>query len=178
MSAYCETAPQGRRRAFWATQPEACGADADACRPAGECARPGLLLEGSSFATGDWLRGLVINILHTDGKLPADRCGYAPGTQGGHWTESFRTDRQKTGTLIRGIAPQSSIRDAIALVKARMIADLNKLVAMKLALKVEVNASYLGSNRVRVDIVIIGQSGETTKVGMTGDRLQNSWVWS
>lgn len=179
MTAYCETgAGQSRRRPFWASQPAACGEDADPCRQESECGRPGLKLEGSSFATGDWLRGLVINILHTDGKLPADRCGFTPGTQGGHWTESFRSDGQKVGTLIRTIPPQTSIRDALLLIKARMLADLNRLIVMQIALKIEVETFYLGGNRVRVDVVIIGQSGEATKVGMLGDRLKNSWVWS
>lgn len=180
MSAYCtEQAPQGRRRTFWTTQPEACGAQPDDCLMGQECGRPGLQLIGSSYATGEWLRGLVINILHTDGKLPDSRCGFVPGTQGGHWSESFRSDGQKIGTLIRTIQPQTSIRDALALVKARMIADLSRLVdPMKLALKIDVTTSYLGGNRVQVNIVIVGQSGETTRVGMTGDRLQNSWVWS
>lgn len=131
-----------------------------------------------SFVTSDWLRGLILNILYTDGKNDNTPCGYVPGTQGGHWSESFRKDGQKIGTLVRTIPPQASIRDSIALIKARMVADLNRLIVMKLVSSVVVNTSYLGGNRMLAEIIITGQSGETTRVGLTGARLQNSWVWS
>lgn len=177
MRSDCNITPLERRRPFWTTQPAACGSQADTCGGY-DCGRPGLQLDGSSFVTSDWLRSLVINILHTDGRQPDTRCGYAPGTQGGHWSESFRSDGQKIGTTIRNIPPQASIRDALSLIKAKMISDLNRLIMMKLVAKIDVATSYLGSNRVRVDIIVIGQSGETTRVGMIGDRLRSSWVWS
>ncbi len=207
MMGYCKSSPQGRRRPFWTTQPDACGTRVDSCRNGAECGIPGLQLTASScgrfacdccpaptddpdciginsppvarsIVTNDWLRSLVINILHTDGRYEDNKCGFVPGTQGGHWSESFRKDGQKIGTLMRTIPPHTSIRDAISLVKARMVADLNRLLVMQLVTSIAVNVRYLGGSQVTVEIIIIGQSGETAKVGLLGSRLKNTWVWS
>lgn len=192
-----------RRRTFWTTQPGACGSEAGC---ATDCGTPGLQLTssscgrlrcqccpdnatdpncltpgppaGRSFVTTDWLRSLVINILLTNAKLPDSRCGYRPGAQGGHWSESFRTDGQKSGSSIRNLPKSMSIRDSVALVRATLKSDLAKLVKMGVAQSVEVTAEYLGSNLMSATIEIIGPNGIGAKVGLTGDRSANAWAWS
>lgn len=182
MTSYCKSIIFSRNRPFWATQPSACGATQDDCS-GHECGAPGLqLIAGSgnsrSIVTSDWLRSLVINMLYTDGRRSDTKCGFVPGTQGGHWSESFRKDGQRIGTLMRNIPASASIRDSIALIKARMVADLNRLVIMKIALSVDVRVAYIGGSKMQVEIDVIGQSGETSKVGLLGTRLKNAWVWA
>lgn len=180
MAACAQAAPGSRRRAFWATQPNACGVDGNKCGD--PCGIAGLQIidndDGRTFATNDWLRGLVLNILMTDAKLPNTSCGYVPGTQGGHWSESFRGDGQVSGTLVRDLPTSSSIAASVAMAKARLTADMAKLIALGVATSVEVVTTYLGGQRISAEIVVVGQSGEKQRVGLSGSRLENSWVWT
>jgi phage gp46-like protein len=172
-----------RRRHFWTTQPNACGTVAE-CNM--DCGRPGLLLTPvtsdpgtpRSFVTSDWVRGLLLNILGTDAKLPDRSCGYEAWQQGGHWSESYRNDGQKTGTLVRELKTGRSIKDSIAAVKAHLENDLSKLISMEIASSVVVNATYIGGNKVKVDIVVTSIAGVDAKVGLTGERSAISWVWN
>jgi phage gp46-like protein len=120
---------------------------------------------------------LVLNILYTDGRKPDTACGFRPGTQGGHWSESFRTDGQKIGTLVRNLPKSSSVRDSVALTRATLIADLNKLILMGVAQTINVTTEYLGGNVMAADIDIIAPDGTTARVGLTGKRNANAWVW-
>jgi phage gp46-like protein len=203
---YCSTSPTKSRRTFWTTQPDACGISPGNC--GGQCGIPGLQLTSSncgryhctccpdptvpenclgslpaaatprSIVTSDWLRSLMLNILYTNGKLPANACGYQPGSQGGHWSESFRDDGEKIGSQLRAIPATTSIQDAVRLIETTMQADLNRLVVMKLASSIKVVTEYLGGNKMKADVQVFGQSGEEVRVGLSGDRLANSWVWS
>lgn len=193
-----------RRRTFWTTQPGACGSEPGCV---GDCGTPGLQFTTSncgqlrcnccpdpavnpecppgerpipsrSIVTSDWVRSLVINILMTNAKLPDTRCGYRPGAQGGHWSESFRTDGQKSGSAIRNLPKSMGIRDSVALVRATLKADLAKLVKMGVAQSVEVTAEYLGNNLMSADIEVVGPNGTGSKVGLTGNRNGNAWAWS
>lgn len=193
-----------RRRTFWTTQPGACGSEMSC---ATDCGTPGLQLTESncgrascqccapatyipscpdapraptprSFVTTDWLRSLVINILMTNAKLPNTKCGYRPGAQGGHWSESFRTDGQKSGSSIRNLPKSMSVRDSMALARATLKSDLAKLVNMGVAQSVEVSTEYLGSNLMSANIEIVGPDGLGSKVGLTGNRNSNVWAWS
>ncbi len=202
---FCATATNGRKRTFWATQPDACGSGTDQCGDT--CGAPGLVLTSSrcggirceccpspvvdpecgvpdlpqavprSIVTTNWLRGLVLNILGTDGKLPDKACGYAPGVQGGHWGDSFRGDGQRSGTLIRTKPLASSVREAVNLVHAQLEADLAKLIVMRVATKVEVNTAYLGGLRMRADVIVHSPQGQTARVGVDGTRAGNDWIW-
>lgn len=192
-----------RRRTFWTTQPGACGSD-PSCT--GDCGRPGLQYTTSgcgrlqcqccppptvdttcppgeqtpqprTFVTSDWVRSLVLNILLTNARLPNTACGYRPGAQGGHWSESFRTDGAKSGSNIRNLPKSMNIRDSVALAKATIEADLAKLVKMGIAQSVTVTAEYLGSNVMSADIEIMSPTGIGTRVGLTGNRNGNSWAW-
>jgi phage gp46-like protein len=185
--AICASPSQSRpRRTFWTTQPGACGQAADC---GADCGRSGLSVveagpaEGEglpprTILTNDWVRSLALNILQTDGRAPDSACGYRPGGQGGHWSESFRKDGQKVGTLLRTLPSSSSIRDNINLVRATLVSELNRLVVMGIAKTITVDAEYLGGNRMSADISIIAPDGTTARVGMTGARNSNAWAWS
>lgn len=173
------SAPADRRRVFWTTQPDACGSG-EAC--GADCGQAGLALaalsNGSrSIVNADWVRGLALNILLTDGRMPDNRCGWRPGAQGGHWSESFRKDGQKIGTTVRSIPAKGSIRESIALVRAQLIADMAKLVKLKIAQDVIVETEYLGGNKMAATITIIAPDGVSTSVGLSGTRTTNAWAW-
>lgn len=192
-----------RRRTFWTTQPNACGvvgscgaecgvvglaltqgncgrqgcsccpspADRPDCPPASRPPAP------RTFVTTDWVRSLVLNILLTDGKSPNSKCGFRPGGQGGHWSESFRKDGQKIGSLVRKIPKSPGVRESVALVRATLLSELSRLVTVGIAKSVAVDAQYLGANTMRADIDILAPDGTTVRVGMTGDRNANAWAW-
>lgn len=202
----CTTASVDRRRVFWTTQPDACGSAPDCttdCGRAGlrltsslcgaaacDCCPPpaedltcsttlaARALVPRSIVTTGWVRSLVLNILQTNGKLPASSCGFRPGAQGGHWSESYRTDGQRIGTLLRNIPASQSILKSIALIRAQLQADLARLVVIKIAQKVTVETTYLGGNVMRVDISIIAPNGTQIAVGLSGKRSTVSWAWS
>lgn len=164
-----------RRRRFWTTQPDICGAQ----QSCGEsCANPGLQLIGSSFVTDEWVRSLAINILMTDGRKEDIPCGYRPGSQGGHWSESFRQDSQPIGSTIRDMPNAPSIRQSVALARAKLQNDLARLVNMGLAQSVNVETRYLGGNLMSADITITAPDGTNSRVGLTGARNSNTWAWS
>lgn len=177
----CTSQAATRRKIFWTTQPDACGTYQSPCNDT--CGDPGLQLnavsgEGSTFATNDWLRSLILNIFGTDGRLPESVCGVQAGTQGGHWSESYRTDGQSIGTLLRSLEPVGRIQDSIAMVRARAQADAGRLVTLGVASAVDVAVTYLGGTRVSIDIEVTSPSGsETNRVNLLGDRIANEWVW-
>lgn len=185
---------ENQRRRFWATQPSACapGAVGDPCSEETptrdtcgfDCGRPGLQLttdceddcdQGTSVATTDWIRGLAINMLMTDGKRVDSACGYRPGGQGGHWSESFM--QGEVGTLLRTIEPQGRINDLQTLVSAYARATLDRLVTRGVASSIDVETRYLSNGRFQVQATIYGTADGTSTIGLATQRLANGWVW-
>lgn len=177
----CFTPINGRRRIFWTTQPDACGTY-QLCLS--ECGSSGLVSripagqEGRTFDTNDYVRGLALNILGTDGRRPDTACGYRPGARGGHWADSFRDDNLTCGTTIRDIPAQKSVTDCLGLIRVYLLQAMQKLVSYGVAQTVSVDVSYAGSNNFNATINVNGNDGTSSRVGITGTRLENAWVWS
>lgn len=176
----CVSGSQERRRRFWVTQANACSPEVTNCDT---CARPGLNLICNDVGqitinTDNYVTGLALNILLTDARKPDDGCGYTPGTRGGFWADSFRVDGLGSGSKLRQIPVNKSVRDIVSLAKAYAQDDLKKLVAYGVAKSVKVETEYKGSNRVALDITIEGEDGTVSRVGVLGERIKNSWVWS
>lgn len=179
---YCVSPAQDRRRIFWTTQPSACGVSPDNCS-GGECGTPGLFLTGNfgqsrTIATNDWLRSLIINILSTRGRQENQDCGHAIGAQGGHWSDSFRKDGQQAGNLIYTVGMKRSYTEAALAVAARVQADMHKLVLNNVVKSIDVVAEYIGGGRMSLKFEVRLPTGETSRVGLTGERSQNAWMWS
>lgn len=176
----CVSGSQERRRRFWVTQANACMAESDNCDT---CARPGLNLICNDVGqvtinNSNYVVGLVLNILLTDARKPDNGCGYTPGTRGGFWADSFRTDGLGSGSKLRQISVNKTVREIVSLAKAYAQDDLKKLVAYGVAKSVNVEAEYKGSNRIALEITVNGEDGTVSKVGVLGERIKNSWVWS
>jgi phage gp46-like protein len=114
----------------------------------------------------------------TDGKEPDKACGYLPGAQGGHWSESYIATEATVGTLVRALPTTGTIAESVATVAAYAEATLYRLVARGVASSVEVVASYAGNMRVAVNVIVYGTNGEVSaRVGLSSTRLANGWVW-
>lgn len=174
----CATGVQDRRRIFWSTQ--ACSV-VTVCKD--DCLQFGLLYDreaGSpispnprSISTNNWLAGLVINILLTDGQGPERLCGYKPGRRGGHWSDSFRTDGQNSGSLLRKVGKTKTVQEGVNLIQSYAQASLTKLIAYGVATAVEVDAKYAGNGKVELVVTVIGPAGQEERVGFTSTRLNN-----
>lgn len=180
MTDTCSISNSDRRRIFWTTQPDACGVDFSC---GDTCGKPGLQLKsvagGKSFANNDYVRGLALNILLTDGRREATLCGYRPGSRGGHWADSFREDGQKAGSLLRLADTRGqSVSDSIATLQAFAEADLQKLVISNVATQIKVTMAYAGRGKLSMSVEIIGRAGDVTRVGAIGSQLGNAWVWN
>lgn len=183
---------------FWTTQPDACKPDCDencgsSLATCGSqevcgvnCGVPGLALiddyesdrEGAKrFVDTEWLRGLMINMLMTDGRKADTACGFRPGSQGGHWSESYMGGDQTVGTLLRDVPSTVRAAEAVALVRAYAQATMDRLVQRGLATKVEVFAEYIGLGRVQLDIIAYGTRGGNARVGFAGERIEHGWTW-
>lgn len=184
----CSTTLADRRRKFWSTQPDVCGTEDDCGYT---CGNPGLAIFAPdpppgeddvtkiprTIATNDYVRGLILNILLTSARKPDIPCGYRAGAIGGFWGDSYRTDGQYSGTMIRYIPTTGSIRDAVSLIRAYAEKDMKKLITYGVATDVTVEATYAGGATVNLDIRVFGRSGDETRVGITAARMANSWVW-
>lgn len=205
MALNCNLPPGSRRRLFWATQPDACGV---ALNCGAECGAPGLaysvnrnrcgagcsccppatddpscpppdVVTDRSISTEGWLRGLIINMLMTDARQVDTVCGYRPGSQGGHWSESYiQGGAAGVGTLMRTVPATGRVQGGINLVTAFAQATLQKLVDRGVALGVNVTSSYLGGGRMMLDVVVQGRVDGEARVGLTGSRMANGWVWN
>lgn len=187
-----------RRRTFWATQPDACGSN-EVC--GADCGIPGLsFTDTSNCATGcqptvdpscgpfsqprsiastDWMRGLIINMLMTDARNPDRACGYRPGAQGGHWSESYISGGPSgVGTLMRTAGANGSTSESVNLIRAYAVATLEKLIGRGVASAVDVTAKYIGDGKMSLEIVVSGHGDGDVRVGLSGARLQNGWVWN
>lgn len=180
MSNYaCDIPDINPRRHFWTTQPNPCG-NYESCGDA--CGIPGLLLQplesSVTFATNDWVRSLLLNILNTVARKDPSNCGNRPGTQGGHWSESYG-DGTYIGThMYDTVAPSKSFKDAIKLLNAAVTKDAYKLVTYGVASSVTVETEYLGNNKVSVTVTFTGPySGDPGRVNLVAKRLENEWVW-
>ena len=182
MTTQCESAGlQDTRRLFWATQPDACGVTQEC---GNICGTPGLELQHNStqqatISNQDWLRGLMLNMLLTDGRLPETECGYRPGARGGHWSSSY-AENEEIGTLMRTVlpAPGRSIQQDVSLIASFAQATLQRLVQRGIAVRVEVEGTYVGNGNMTLNAVIYGQSEQRTQVGITGSRRNNAWIWN
>lgn len=177
----CNAPTNSRRRLFWATQPDACGTN-EVC--GANCGSPGLSFTGEanqprSILTSDWLRGLIINMLMTDGRNADQPCGYQPGSQGGHWSESYITDGVGlVGTLMRTVGAKGTTAESISLIRAYAVSTLERLVQRGVASSVEVEAAYVGNGKMSLTAVVYGRGDGAVRVGLSGARLQNGWVWN
>lgn len=177
--ASCGSSPLGRRNLFWATQPGACG-DTAVC--GSDCGHPGLepLTDSAgavTLSTDNWLQGLVINMLMTDGRRPDQACGYAPGGQGGHWSASYMSADTGLGTLLRTATTVGRVQQLTALITSYAQSTMQRLVTRGVAVDVSVDGSYLGEGKYQLDIIIVGLHNTVTRVGLSGARLANGWVW-
>lgn len=190
----CDIATVGRRRTFWTTQPSACG-DVAACGT--DCSRAGLALQRTvtncaedgtcgqppctfprSFATNDWVRSLAINILMTDARREPSVCGWSPSAINGHWSESYADGNITFGTDIRYNEANASVQDQGLYLQAKAQASLQKLVSYGVAIEVRVTVAYVGRGRYTMAVAIIGQSGTSANVSLSGSPMENAWVWS
>lgn len=175
----CQFDLSERRRTFWATQPDACGATYNYCQNI-ECGSPGLNInrttEGNTIDTSNFVRGLVLNILMTNGKKEETECGLTPGNRGGHWSDSFTG--ASSGSSLRNIPKTYSIRETANLIRAHIQYDMQKLVNYGVAERVEVTAEYQGNNNFLVNISIYGNDKKITVIPVGGQRQNNMWVWN
>lgn len=181
LSLQCEPLVVPGQRRFWTTQPDACGIQ-DHCEINVECGRPGLSLQHNeanqaSIVNSDWVRSLALNMLMTDARRRDTRCGYAPGTLNGHWSESFMDGGQPVGTHVRYVSSSSSVRDAMQLIKAEVLATLQKLIDYGVAVEVTVETEYKGSGSIFMQIEIFGTAVDPTRIGVTAQRNNNAWQW-
>jgi Phage protein GP46. len=180
MNMACNSATIDRRRTFWTTKDGACGSE-PSC--GNECGNPGLKIVcgaggGATFETDEYAVGLALNILLTNGRKEDSSCGHVPGTRGGHWADSFRTDGKTSGSRFRYVKATGRIQETMALLKAYATDDLKKLVDYGVAVSVSVDMKYIGGNVMSLGITIMGVTGRESRVGLIGTRLENSWVWS
>lgn len=176
----CVTSSVGRRKLFWATQPDACDVE-ESC--GGRCGSPGLTLTGNdpdgqrSISTENWLRGLLVNMLMTDGRRPDTPCGYTPIGQGGHWSESYIEDNAGIGTLIRTVSPAKRTSELEAVLSAYAQQTLSKLIGRGVARSVEVKVTYVSGGTFNVEAAVVGVDNLSSRIGLSAQRLENGWVW-
>ena len=190
--AVCLVKDVGHRRIFWTTRPEACG-DYVMCGypcqipgleyvdrpdiPHPDQSPPGGAYSGyRTISNDEWVRGLILNILNTRARNDV-RCP-TPAAVFGHWSESYRDDGLYVGSTMWNAAEKSYIRiaDAVKAVGSAVRADMSKLVALGIASKVEVEATYKGSNSVAITILVTTVTGRS-KINLSGSFVSETWVW-
>jgi hypothetical protein len=196
----CAPLPACERRVFWVTQPDACAPDTNAC--GAPCARPGLRmidvadncdmlgnfdpcktgatpkLLGRTIDNSNYMRGLALNILGTNDRRDDTPCGWLPGRRGGYWADSFMGNVQFQGAL-DDLPATGTIAEALLNLKRAVQTKLKPLVTMAVAETVTVTTTYTGRDGFHVAIDIAGRgSNNLVRVGMTANRLKNSWAWS
>lgn len=170
------TTPQELRKIFWSTQPAAKGTT-PFCGIG--CGDAGLqMTEAGTIDNSNYVRGLALNILLTDGEREEAECGFLPGRRGGFWGDTFRADNGKSGSTFRRVQPTGSILETLGIIRSFMQKDLEKLVKYGVAFSVDVKAAYKGNGIAEITATIVGQNGEETRVGISGQRLRNQWAWN
>lgn len=188
----CTTESVGRRKQFWSTQQcdavEVCGRECgifgikfstvlcgDGCDNTSidGCSTP----TSKSISTENWVKGLIINILMTDGARPNSPCGWPAGNRGGHWSSSYRKDSGSSGTNIRAIlAGRTTSANVLALqVEAQKIAD--KLVSYGVVNSAKATVKYLSGMVYSLAFEYVTKGDEIKNVGFSGTRSGNSFVW-
>ena len=186
----CLEQNSGHRRIFWTTRSEACG-EYTLCGQV--CSIPGLVYvdkadpypdqdlppAGSGYRTisnDGWLTGYILNILNTRSRNDV-RCP-TPASVYGHWSESYRDDGLYIGSTMWNAAEKSYIRtaDAVKAIGSAVRTDMGKLVALGIAESVEVEAKYIGSNSVSIDITVTTVTGRST-INLSGSFVSETWVW-
>lgn len=169
------------RRKFWTTSLDSCVPDT--CGTL-HCGKPGLTIvenedkTAATFATDDWITSTALNMLMTDARRRDSKCGYAPGTLNGHWSESFIGEQNaEIGTHVRYIDPKLSVRDAVLQIKAEVQLTLNRLVRYGIAIEVKVETKYQGDGLVSMIIDIFGSAVDPTRIALSAKRSDNSWAW-
>lgn len=173
----CVASPIASRRPFWTIQPSACGLSQTAC---GEfCGAPGFEMGvDGMLQTNDWITSYAISVLYTEQRLEPSACGIRPGGQKGHWSESFADDGLQFGSRLADLPNGRSTSDNQNNLRAFAIAALQKLVTRGVAVSFDVDVSYIGGLRYRMDIEINGLDGRVGRVNVDAQRLSNGWVWS
>lgn len=173
----CVAANTGRRRPFWTTYPDACG-DYTLC--GSTCSIPGLKYEdvegGRTIRTDDWLRSLILNILNTRARTDL-RCP-SPAAVYGHWSESYRGDGLYIGSKLWNAASKSYVRIASEekAVEAAVNSDMHKLVALGIAVKVDVEAKYAGASKISVTVIAMTQESKHV-LNLSGTSQAGHWAW-
>lgn len=186
----CNPLPEERRRVFWTTQLRN-DPDDKSCNKF--CGETGLQLvdpilkdpldaefnpgQPATILNTEWVRGLALNILGTNGRKRDTACGYKPGSLGGHWSESFAGAGAAFGNLVYVVEPQARVSDFVKLAQEYANLALQKLVSYGVAKQVNVEATYTGNNEIHLSVDIFGVNGEHSNVGVSGRMLQNSWMW-
>jgi len=168
----------GQRRLFWTTHPQACG-DYTMCGVV--CSIPGLVYEdgpddGRTIATDGWLTSLVLNILNTRSRTDL-KCP-SPAAVFGHWSESYRNDGMYIGSTLWNAAEKSYLRiaDNVKAIVAAIRADMSKLIALGIAVGIDVEGTYKAAGRVDVTIKITTTTGSSL-IGLSGTFVSETWVW-
>lgn len=167
----------GRRRLFWTTRPEACGAY-DLCGQA--CSIPGLEYEnreeGRTIKNDEWLLGLILNILNTRARTDM-KCPSPAGVYG-HWSESYRADKLYIGSRMWNAAEKNYVRtaDAVKAVGTAVQGDMAKLKFMGVADSVSVEATYAGNGAVKVTIIATVMNNPHV-LNLSGSMTSGTWVW-
>lgn len=194
---FYESTSEDRRTVFWSTQPNvgqvsSCGVD---------CGIPGLaLIDQSNYescvrcqtlgeptpkvdnppttiATSNWVKGLLLNILFTNGRSPDTPCGHRPGSIGGHWSESFSRSGIPFGNLLHTIPQGYRMQELVKLAAQYVRIAVEKLISYGVSNKVDVESTYVGGGVVVVNVTIYGSDGQSENVGISGSIVDNYWVW-
>lgn len=167
--------PTELRRIFWVTQPSAKGTREDCDLTCGEAGLE--ITEAGIINNVEYVRGLALNILLTDGRREDTICGFRPGRRGGFWADSFRTDNARSGAQYRYVQPQGSVLQTLGIIRAYVQQDLQKLVTYGVAKSVSVTSEYVGKGVANMVATIITPGGSEVRVGVSGSRARNQWVW-
>jgi phage gp46-like protein len=171
---------------FWTTQPEACGSYT-LCD--NQCAIPGLVYsdveepgvnpEGPerTIVNVEWLRGLILNILNT--RARSDLKCPTPAAIYGHWSESYREDGVYIGARFWNAADRTyaRINDNVRAIETLIESDLSKLIQMEVATNVEVDAYYMGNNKIGVNISVTSPLSGSLKINLAGTLVAGGWEW-
>lgn len=176
MTDSCITYNQFERKLFLPTS-AGCSASVNDCGSVCETTDSALNLSGPNAAK--WISRLLMNMLGTDGRKEQTPCGFAPGGQGGHWSESFlQDDTSSVGTIVRDIPAVGTIDELTGLLGAYIKETVDRLVDRGIARSVEVETTYVGGLRFNVDVVVYGVSDQRVNVSIATTKLSNGWIWN
>lgn len=192
--ATCTPTPEDRRRAFWTWKSDACGYAEDEC--GNECGIPGLAFNERpcdqgcrvqpcnhrphlrSIRTDGYIASLILGTLLTRGRRPDNACGWRPGERLGHWSDTFRTDGNRTGSrLFNGPPRTMRTTETLAWFKAAITADLAFLTRDGLVTSLKVDVANAGGGIISLTISWTEPAGSGV-VGVLGGRVGQTWFWN